>query len=83
MQKIQIALRVIIIFSISCTPLRPEAQNQSQATPVDNISVKDGLPSNKVYDLALGNASTLWVATQNGIAAINGNKIKNKSHKLI
>lgn len=53
----------------------------AQVNPIANISVKDGLPSNKVYDLALGNASTLWVATQNGIAAINGNKIKTYSEK--
>ncbi|MGY9001328.1 MAG: PQQ-dependent sugar dehydrogenase, partial [Rhodospirillales bacterium] len=72
MQKIQIALSAIIFFSIGSISYRAEAQNQSQATPVDNISVKDGFEVELLYTVPkekLGSWVNLCVDDKNRIIA--------------
>lgn len=49
----------------------------AQIYPTKTISVKDGLPSNTVYDIAQDKSGNLWVATEHGLSNFNDSKITN------
>ncbi len=52
-----------------------------QLIPNRNVSVRDGLPSNKVYDALLSYSGSIWVATENGIAEVRGSRIRTFTEK--
>lgn len=46
-----------------------------------NISVKDGLPSNYVYDVLKSNDDAIWVSTEAGVSSIKGKEVNNYTVK--
>ncbi|GGE09223.1 histidine kinase [Psychroflexus salis] len=49
----------------------------AQIYPKKTISIKNGLPSNTVYDIAQDKSGDLWVATEHGLSHLNEAKIIN------
>lgn len=46
-----------------------------------NYTVKDGLPSNEVYDVLQDDAGYIWFATDRGVSRFDGNQFENFSSK--
>ena len=49
----------------------------SQIYPKKTITIKNGLPSNTIHDIAKDKSGKLWAATEYGISSINNSKIIN------
>jgi signal transduction histidine kinase len=48
----------------------------SQSTNLINYSIKEGLPSNEVYDIYQDKKGFIWFATDNGVVRFDGEEIK-------
>ena len=66
-------LFLVLLFIIS--------KGYGQLSPSRNISVRDGLPSNKVYDVLRSHSGALWVATENGITEVRGQRMNTFTEK--
>ena len=50
---------------------------RSQFTIRTNLTVNDGLPSSRVYDIVQDSSSYIWFATENGVSRYDGFSFKN------
>jgi signal transduction histidine kinase/ligand-binding sensor domain-containing protein len=48
-----------------------------QSTSLINYSIKEGLPSNEVYDVFQDKEGFIWFATDNGVVRFDGEEMKN------
>lgn len=67
----------LVLFVVFLNTLNVNAQ----VFPSARISIEDGLPSNTINDVSVDMLGNYWVATENGIAKIEGNKISSYSVK--
>ena len=57
------------------------AHSQESEYPFINYTIKDGLPSNEVYDVIQDNLGYIWLTTYNGFCRFDGYEFKTLEKK--
>ena len=66
---------IILLFIYLLMPLCSNAQK----IHYENFKIKDGLPSNTIYDLLEDRNGVLWIATDKGVSVYDGVVFKIKT----
>jgi signal transduction histidine kinase/ligand-binding sensor domain-containing protein len=72
--KNKIGLLVVLLFTIS--------KSNAQLFNFENLSSKDGLSQNMVYDVVEDASGYIWIATKDGLNRYDGNNVKIFTHDV-
>lgn len=72
MKKIQFKFLFTLILTFSFFKI---TQSQSHDFIISKLTIKDGLPSNIIWNVEWSKSDNIWLSTQAGLIEYNGNKI--------
>lgn len=73
-------MKLTLLIAIISSCLSVSAQTTKELV-YRNYTVKDGLPSNEVYDVLQDDEGYMWFATDKGVSRFDGNKFENFSSR--